>query len=226
VVPPGFDVPGFEPGFEVPGFEPGFEVPGFEPGFVVPGLVDPPLGVVPGFVDDPGLVEPGLVEPGLVAPGLVAPGLVAPGLAPVFGLFGFVVEGCVLGVFGFVGFDPGAVLLPEPVGGGVVLLVGGRPVFPVGGAEGEDWPGVAEPPAAPAVPAPPPAPAPPACATTQVAQPRTKDSKANFVADFMRPPALNFDDPFAGLRNALVLVKESTVLVCSRLRGGNIRQMQ
>jgi hypothetical protein len=213
VLPPGFDVPGFvpgfEPGFEVPGFDPGFEVPGFEPGFAVPGLVDPPLGADPGFVDEPGLVAPGFV----------------PGFAPVFGLFGFVVEGCVPGVFGFVGFDPGAVLLPEPVGGGVVLLVGGRPVFPVGGAEGDDWPGVAEPPAAPAVPAPPPAP--PACATTQVAQPRTKDSKAKFFADFMRPPALNFlTIPLPGPRNTLVLVKESSVLVCSRLRGRNIQQMQ
>src|ERR1700722_14652235 len=121
---PGFDVPGFEPGFDVPGFEPGFDVPGFEPGFEVPGLVDPPLGA------DPGFVEPGFVEPGLVAPGF------ASGLA-VFGLFGFVVEGCVPGAFGFVGFDPGAVLLPEPVGG-VTLPVGGRPVFPVGGAEGDD----------------------------------------------------------------------------------------
>jgi len=223
VLPPGFDVPGFvpgfEPGFDVPGFDPGFEVPGFEPGFVVPGLVDPPLGADPGFVDEPGLVEPGLVAPGFV-----------PGFVPVFGLFGFVVEGCVPGVLGFVGFDPGAVLLPEPVGG-VVLLVGGRPVFPVGGAEGDDWPGVAEPPAAPAVPAPPPAPAPPACATTQVAQPRNKDSKANFFADFMRPPALNFSTiPLPACETrwfwSLVLVKESTVLVCSRLRGGNIRQMQ
>src|ERR1700722_18354136 len=139
VLPPGFDVPGFEPGFDVPGFEPGFDVPGFEPGFEVPGLVDPPLGADPGFVE-PGLVEPGLVEPGLVEPGFVEPGLVAPGFASglaVFGLFGFVVEGCVPGAFGFVGFDPGAVLLPEPVGG-VTLPVGGRPVFPVGGAEGDD----------------------------------------------------------------------------------------
>src|ERR1700722_10364309 len=134
VLPPGFDVPGFEPGFDVPGFEPGFDVPGFEPGFEVPGLVDPPLGADPGFVE-PGLVEPGLVEPGFVEPGFVAPGF-ASGLA-VFGLFGFVVEGCVPGAFGFVGFDPGAVLLPEPVGG-VTLPVGGRPVFPVGGAEGDD----------------------------------------------------------------------------------------
>jgi hypothetical protein len=199
VLPPGFDVPGFEPGFEVPGFEPGVEVPGFEPGFVVPGLVDPPLGAVPG------LVEPGFVEPGFVPPGFVL------GLALGFGLFGFVVEGCVPGALGFVGFDPGAVLLPEPVGGGVVLPVGGRPVFPVGGAEGDDWPGVAEAPADPAVPAPP-APAPPACATTQVAQPRTKDSKANFFADFMRPPALNFLTiplPACETRWSLVLVKES-----------------
>ena len=112
----GFGEVGFvEPGLFEPGLDPGFDVPGFEPGLEVPGFVDPgavgaPFGFVPGF-------------------GLL-------GLA--FGLFGSVVEGCVPGVLGLVGFDPGAVEgAVEPVGGGVVLAVGGRPVFPVGGGAGE-----------------------------------------------------------------------------------------
>jgi hypothetical protein len=64
------------------------------------------------------------------------PGFGLLGLA--FGLFGSVVEGCVPGVLGFVGFDPGAVEgAGEPVGGGVVLPVGGRPALPVGGGAGE-----------------------------------------------------------------------------------------
>ncbi|MGA7400221.1 MAG: hypothetical protein WBW38_09380 [Candidatus Sulfotelmatobacter sp.] len=104
LVEPGLLEPGlFDPGLLEPGLEPGFEVPGLEPGLEVPGFVDPgllgaPFGFVPGF-------------------GLL-------GFA--FGLFGFVVEGCVPGAFGLVGFDPGAVEgAVEPVGGGVVLPVGG-----------------------------------------------------------------------------------------------------
>lgn len=93
MVPPGFDVPGFEPGFGVPGFvEPGFVEPGFaEPGFAESGLAAPLFG----FEGDPGSLAPGVL--GFVF-GLVAPG-----------------------VFGLVGFDPGA------------LPVGGVPVLPVGG---------------------------------------------------------------------------------------------
>lgn len=106
---------GFDPGLDVPGFEPGFEVPGFDPGLLVPGLVDPPLG-------DPGVVG---VLFGFV-PGVVLLGEVLGGWVVLFG------------VFGLVGFEPGAVLLDcDPVGGAVVLPVGGCPVFPVGGAPGE-----------------------------------------------------------------------------------------
>jgi hypothetical protein len=128
------EVPGFEPGFAVPGFAPGFEVPGFvDPGFAEPGFV-PPFGEAPGLEGDPGVV-------GLLL-GLV--------LGFGFGLFGLVVEGCVLpfgfapgSVFGAVEPVGGAVVLP--VGGCAVLPVGGVPVLPVGGAEGDAWPGVAPP---------------------------------------------------------------------------------
>ncbi len=96
----------FEPGLLEPGLEPGFEVPGLEPGFEVPGFVEP------GFEGEPGVFGFPL--------GLVL------GLSRfAFGLFGFVVEGWVP-AFGLVGFDPGAVEgAVEPVGGGVVLPVGG-----------------------------------------------------------------------------------------------------
>ena len=97
MVPPGFDVPGFEPGFEVPGLEPGFEVPGF---------VDPPFGLD----GDPGFVVPGVLSPGMVSPEL-------PGPVPVLGLFGLVEPGA----FGLVGF-PGVAL---PVGGLPMFPVGG-----------------------------------------------------------------------------------------------------
>jgi hypothetical protein len=88
VVPPGFDVPGFDPGFDVPGFEPGFEVPGF----VVPGFEVPPFGVVPGFEGDDGMVPPFGLSLGIV---------------PVFGLFGLAAGGCAVLPLGLVGFDPG-----------------------------------------------------------------------------------------------------------------------
>ena len=105
---PGLFEPGlFEPGLLEPGFEPGFEVPGLDPGLEVPGFVEP------GFEGEPGVLGFPL-------------GLVLGLLGFAFGLFGFVVEGCVPGAFGLVGFDPGAVEgAVEPVGGGVVLPVGG-----------------------------------------------------------------------------------------------------
>lgn len=80
------------------------------------------MGEAPGFEGEVGLVGTPLgFEPGFGLFGFA------------FGLFGFefglfelsgFVEGCVVlpGVFGLVGFDPGAAL---PVGGGVVLPVGG-----------------------------------------------------------------------------------------------------
>lgn len=193
-------MPGFiEPGFVEPGFAFGFGV--VEPGFVVP-----PFGVVLGFDGEDGIVPPFGLSFGMV---------------PVFGLSGFVVvEGCepVPEVFGFVGFDPGWVdpgwldpgwfeLEPEPVGGAVVLPVGGCAVLPVGGADGEVWPAFPAP--APPGEAVPPAGA--ACATIQVAQPRTTESKAIFLADIVKPPPIEFfADPFlnaCGMRWS----KESTV---------------
>ncbi|MGB9364169.1 MAG: hypothetical protein WCA99_21365, partial [Candidatus Sulfotelmatobacter sp.] len=104
---------GLEPGFAVPGFDPGFEVPGFDPGFEVPGFVDPPFGAAPGFEGDRGVV---CVPLGFVL------GFGLFGLA--FGLLGFVVDGCEPGAFGLPGVAPGF-SLPDPVGGGVVLPVGG-----------------------------------------------------------------------------------------------------
>jgi hypothetical protein len=85
---------------------PGFEVPGLG----VPGLVDP-FGVVPGFDGDDGIVPPFGLSLGIV---------------PVLGLLGFAVGGFVveLPLFGF-GFVPGCVGVVEPVGGAVVLPVGG-----------------------------------------------------------------------------------------------------
>jgi hypothetical protein len=80
--------------------------------------------------------EPELVEPGLEDPVFGAPGV--PGNDPhgeplgavpgVFGVFGFIVEGCVLlpGVAGFGEVEPGTVPVggvPVPVGGGVVFGV-------------------------------------------------------------------------------------------------------
>jgi hypothetical protein len=84
----------------------------------VPGLVDPPFGVVPGFEGEDGIVPPFGLSLGIV---------------PVFGLLGFgvgglVVDGEVDGCdgLGLVGFEPGAVEGgAEPVGGAVVLPVGG-----------------------------------------------------------------------------------------------------
>lgn len=58
-------------------------------------------------------------------------------------------------------------------------------MFPVGGAEGDVWPGVPEP--AGAV-----LPAGACCATTQVAQNKSTDNSVSFLVDIMRPPALNF----------------------------------
>jgi hypothetical protein len=112
----GFGEVGFvEPGLLEPGLEPGFDVPGLDPGFEVPGLVEPGCEGAPGVLG---------FELGLV--------LGLSGFA--FGLFGSVVEGCVPGALGLVGFDPGAVEgAVEPLGGWVVLPVGGCPVFPVGG---------------------------------------------------------------------------------------------
>ncbi|MFZ0321104.1 MAG: hypothetical protein WAL56_18395 [Candidatus Sulfotelmatobacter sp.] len=99
-----------------PGFElPGFAVPGVDPGFGVLGFVDP-FGVVPGFDGDDGMVPPFGLSLGIV---------------PVLGLLGFVFGGLVVEgddglAFGFVGFDPGcAEGGVEPVGGAVVLPVGG-----------------------------------------------------------------------------------------------------
>jgi hypothetical protein len=64
-------------------------VPGFDPGFPVPGFVLPPGELF-----------------GVLLPGVVGVPL---GFVPGFGLFGFVLGGCVVlfGVFGLVGFDPG-----------------------------------------------------------------------------------------------------------------------
>lgn len=59
-----------------------------------------------------------------------------------------------------------------------VPAVGGVPVFPVGGADGEVWPGVPEP--AGAVP-----PAGACCATTQVAQNKSTDSSVSFLGDII-----------------------------------------
>jgi hypothetical protein len=121
--------------------------------------------------------------------GIVPPLGLSLGMVPVFGFFEFVVEGCepVPEAFGLVGCDPGwADRAPEPVGGAVVLPVGGCAVPPVGGADGEAWP------AAPALPGEAVPPAGAVCATTQVAQPRTTDNKASFLADIIKPPALIF----------------------------------
>jgi hypothetical protein len=87
-----------------------------------PGFVDPPLGDVPGFEGELGFVGIPLgFEPGFGLFGF-ASGL----FGFEFGLFelsGFG-EGCAVlpGVFGLAGLDPGAAF---PVGGGVVLPVGG-----------------------------------------------------------------------------------------------------
>jgi hypothetical protein len=165
---PGFDVPGFDPGFEVPGFvDPGFVVPGFVlPGLVVPGLV-PPFGDAPGFEGEPGFVG--------LALGLV---------------LGF-------GLFGFDGFAPGSVLgTVEPVGGCAVPSVGGVPVLPVGGVEGDVWPGVAAPPADPAPPAEPAPPPGAACATTHVAQNKITDNNISFFADIPEASSIEFAVPF------------------------------
>lgn len=171
-------LPGFEvPGFEVPRFEPGFEAPGLDPGFEVPGFFDPLLGEVPEFGGDAGVFEPGVAAPGVL--GFV------PWFGLLFGSFGFAASGAL----GFVGFDPG-VALPAggiavpPVGGCVVLPVGGC-TAPVGGADGDVWPGVAEP-AGGALPAG------ACCATTQVAQNKSTDNSVSFLGDIMRPPALSF----------------------------------
>jgi hypothetical protein len=128
------------------------------------------------------------------------------GFGVAFGLFGF--------VDGF-GFAPGSVFgAVEPVGGAVVLPVGGCaglpvggvPVLPVGGVEGDVWPGVADPPADPAPRADPDPPPGAACATTQVAQKRTTDSKVSFIADILKASSIEFSVPFnagepAGLKD-------------------------
>jgi len=200
LVEPGLLEPGlFDPGLLEPGLEPGFEVPGLEPGFEVPGFVEP------GFEGEPGVFGFPL--------GLV---LGLSGFA--FGLFGFVVEGCVPGAFGLVGFDPGAVEgAVEPVGGGVVLPVGGLPVFPVGGADGDVCPGAAEPEGA----------LPPAgacCATTQVAQNRSTDNNVSLLPDIMSPPAWNFPRiPIGGRRTRWYT--EVIGGVCANNRATNIRHM-
>ncbi|MGB7599193.1 MAG: hypothetical protein WBM24_02720, partial [Candidatus Sulfotelmatobacter sp.] len=79
-----------------------------------------------------------------------------------------------------------------------VLPVGGAPVLPVGGVEGDAWPGVAAPPWDPAPPADPAPPPGAACATTHVAQNKITDNNVSFFADIfiMKPPALNLQFPF------------------------------
>lgn len=129
-----------------------------------------------------------MVDPGAVGEVFrVVPGVVE------FGL----VDGCVV-VPDAVGFDPGV----APVGGAVVL--------PVGGAA---WPGVARPaapgapvpaPPAPALPAPFAPPAPPACATTQVAQPRIRESSISLRADINEASGLEFSGSPFGLRVELL----------------------
>lgn len=98
-------------------------------------------------------------------------------------MFGFAVDGCVLSpeLAGFVGFEPGALDgepgAVAPVGGGAVELVGGGVVVLVGG--------VAAPGArlclAPELPAG------ALCATTQVAQKRSAERNASFLADIGSP---------------------------------------
>ena len=156
---------------------------GFEPGFGYAGFVDPPLG----FVVDPGVPAPGVVF-GLVPFGLL--GLLVEGLPAVPGLLGFA-PGSVFGTVEPVG---GVVLLP--VGGCAVPAVGGWPVFPVGGAEGDACPGIAAPPAGAEPPAAPAPPAPPACATTQVAQSKTTASNVSFFGDMNEASSLNFSRSF------------------------------
>ena len=98
-----------------------------------------------------------------------------------------------------------------------MLPVGGWPVFPVGGVDGDACPGVAEPGGG----------APPAgacCATTQVAQNRITDNNVSFLADIIRPPALNFlviPLPACGTR----WFKESTTEFARRSEAAHIRRM-
>jgi hypothetical protein len=68
------------------------------------------------------------------------------------------------------------------VGDCAVPAVGGVPVFPVGGADGEVWPGVPEP--AGGVP-----PAGACCATTQVAQNKSTDSSVSFLGNMISDPS-------------------------------------
>jgi hypothetical protein len=188
---------------------------------LVPGLacdVPESLPELPGVVGD----EPAFDDPGFAALGVpVGPGSgpqgeplgVVPGL---FGVFGFIVDGCVLlpGV-GLPGeFEPGtapgvvflgAVPLVELAPGafgfcgacGVAVLAGGV-VVPAGGvavfAGGVAVPGVELWPAEPELLT---GGAPPAgalCATSQDPQRRTTDNHANFLADVLRPPE-NDSDP-------------------------------
>lgn len=160
---------------------PGLALPGFEPGFVVPGLVDPGF-VLPGLLGFAFGVVPGLLGFGLS--GLVVEGFVLPGVFGLLGLFGLFAP------FGLLGF----VLV-----GGFTLPVGGVPVFPVGGAEGEACPGVVPPAGA-------------CCATTQVPQNTTTAASKSFFGDIMRSPAFGFFCiPLPAWRKGLA----QKVMICS-----------
>jgi hypothetical protein len=144
-----------------------------EPGNVPHGV---PLGELPGFFGVLGTVDGCVVLPGAGVAGTV-----------VFGVpLGNVEPGVVCGVpAGGVAVLAGGVAV---LAGGVAGLAGGVAV-PAGGVAGEpgveDCPGLAEPPAGGA----PPAGA--VCATAQLAQHSTTDSKANFGFDIISPPGLS-----------------------------------
>lgn len=175
---------------------------GFIPGVV--GSVPPfPGAVGAGFVfDEPVFgVEP---EAPLVVPGRVPQGEPLGDLPGFVGVFGLMVDGCVVlpGV-GLVGeFEPGTVGLVVPFGevdpgvcgvdcgvavraGGVAVLAGGVAGL-AGGVAGE--PGVVLCPAAPPAGGAPLAGA--VCATAQLAHSSTTDSNVNFLADIIRPPEI------------------------------------
>lgn len=148
--------------------------------------------VVSGFVF--GLVPLGFVGVPLGF-SLVPFGLVVPGVV----VFGFVVPGFVV---------PGV----APVGGFTA---------PVGGGGGVVAPGVRDWPLWPAVPvAVPPVAEPPgdACATTQVAQKKTTESKVKFLIDMME--GLH-DNPRRSIRNADSPIRS----VSARNDGESIRRM-
>jgi hypothetical protein len=158
-----------------------------EPGLLEPGLLEPELL-------DPVLLEPeslefGLPDPAsgvdplgaLAVPGKVPHGEPLGGVPGAFGVFGLIVEGCVLlpGVAGFGEVDPGT----EPVGGVTDPVGGGVAVLGV-------WvcPPVAGAPAGGGVP-----PEGVLCPTIQVAQNRSTERRVSFRADiFVKPPALDF----------------------------------